>query len=118
MPWPITWDRATVRGAIEEAGGAAMSVDDSLPDTLIAVAQALGLEPVTLQTWIYDQPKPEWSGAALARWARVNGFIPGTELSAAIPPAIPEEPDTPESVAEKAKAARKVFDIARGVIKP
>jgi len=113
MPWLTTWDRATVRGAIEEAGGAAMSVDDSLPDTLIAVAQGLGLVPVNLQTWIYDQPKPEWSGAALARWARQNGLVPGSELNAAVPPSAEETYDTPETVAEKATRGRKVFEMAR-----
>lgn len=91
MSWLNTWDRNTVHAAIEEATGRALSVDDSLADTLIATAQALGIEPVNLQSWIYDQPKTEWTGQALTRWARRNGFIPGTELNAAIPPKEPQD---------------------------
>src|SRR4051812_24364277 len=52
--------RAAVRGAIEEASGQALSVDDPLPDTLIAAAQAIGIRPRQLRLWIYDEPKPEW----------------------------------------------------------
>lgn len=74
-PWPRDCDHAKVRGWIEEASDAALSVDDSQPDTFIAVAQSLGLGPRELKTWIYDLPKPEgWTAAALARWARTLGL--------------------------------------------
>lgn len=70
MAWPIEWDRANVLGAIEEAGGVSLAVDDSLPDTLIAKAQELGLKPVDLKLWIYDSPKFRWTVDALERWAQ------------------------------------------------
>lgn len=70
MAWPVDWDRASVLGAIEEASGVVLHFDDSLPDTLIAQAQALGLQPLDLKLWIYDSPEPGWTPDALARWAR------------------------------------------------
>jgi hypothetical protein len=75
MAWPATWDRSSVHGAIEEASGAALSVDDALADTLIARAQELRLHPIELKLWVYDLPKPDgWTADALTRWARRNGI--------------------------------------------
>ena len=51
--------------------------------------------------------------AALARWARQNGLVTGSELNAAVPPSAEETYDTPETVAEKATRGRKVFEMAR-----
>lgn len=67
------WDRAAVLAAIEEAAGEGLAVNDPLPDSLIAEAQALALEPWELRMWIYEQPKDEWSMAALGAWARRLG---------------------------------------------
>lgn len=69
MPWPSDWDRAGVLGAIEEASGVSLSVEDTLPDTLIAVAQAEGLEPVDLRLWIHDLPRHPWTSEHLRAWA-------------------------------------------------
>jgi hypothetical protein len=74
MPWPTSWDRCSVIGAIEEAAHISLSVDDPLPDTLIARAQELGLKPIDLKLWIYDDPKPAWTPDALAAWARRMGL--------------------------------------------
>jgi len=70
MAWPTDWDRGNVLGAIEEASGVALSAEDSLPDTLIAKAQELGLKPVDLKLWIYDSPDHDWSPNTLEGWAR------------------------------------------------
>ena len=65
------WDRAAVLAAIEEATGEDLAVSDPLPDSLIAQAQALGLAPVELRLWIYDDPhREEWTMEALAVGAR------------------------------------------------
>lgn len=77
MAWPIDWDRGSVLGAIEEASGVALSADDPLPDTLIAKAQELELQPVDLKLWIYDSPEHPWTAENLACWARRNGFLCG-----------------------------------------
>jgi hypothetical protein len=77
MPWPNTWDRETVRGEIEEAAGHGLSVDDPLPDTLIAAAQEIGLQPAELRVWIFDgAPKlrSEWNAQNLRTWARRYGI--------------------------------------------
>ncbi|HWE51365.1 MAG TPA: hypothetical protein VG273_16355 [Bryobacteraceae bacterium] len=74
-PWPLNFDRAWVRGAIEEAAGVSLSVDDPMPDSLIARAQELKLDPTMLKIFIHDQPRIDWSQAALARWAIARGFI-------------------------------------------
>ena len=76
MPWPNTWDRESVRCDIEEATGHGLSVDDPLPDTLIATAQAIGLQPAELRIWVHGEPKTagEWTAAELTRWARRNGI--------------------------------------------
>jgi hypothetical protein len=69
------FERGAVLGALEEASGGAMHVDDALPDTLIAAAEALGVLPIELRVWIYDQPKlAGFSPAQLASWARRMGF--------------------------------------------
>jgi hypothetical protein len=73
MSWE-DWNRQAIRAAIEEASGLALSVDDSLPDTLIATAQSLGMLPIELALWIHDRPRPEWTGQALERWARRHSF--------------------------------------------
>lgn len=89
MPWPTSWERQTVRGALEEASGEAMAVADTLPDSLITRAQELGLHPVDLHLWIYDQPKPNgWTLDGLAMWARLMRLPP--------PPA-DEPPPAPEN---------------------
>lgn len=72
-PHLMTWDRAHVLQQIEEASGQSLSAGDSLPDSLIATAQALGLQPHELGVWIYDTPH-EWQPGELAVWARRNGF--------------------------------------------
>jgi len=71
------WDRAAVLAAIEEAAGEGLAVNDPLPDSLIAQAQALGLAPWELRMWIYEQPKGDWSMAALGAWARRWGAAQG-----------------------------------------
>lgn len=68
-----TWDRSHVLQQLEEASGQALSAGDSLPDSLIATAQALGLQPHELGVWIYDAPH-SWQPGELATWARRNGF--------------------------------------------
>jgi hypothetical protein len=68
-----TWDRAHVLQQIEEASGQSLSAGDSLPDSLIATAQALGLQPHELGVWIYDSPH-NWQPGELATWAKRNGF--------------------------------------------
>ena len=79
MPWPTTWDRQTVLGALEEAAHVSLSVEDPLPDMLIARAQELGLKPVDLKLWIYDEPKLGWTPDALADWARRMGLCGGDD---------------------------------------
>jgi hypothetical protein len=69
----VSWDRGHVLQQIEEASGQALSAGDSLPDSLIATAQALGLQPHELGVWIYDTPH-SWQPGELATWARRNGF--------------------------------------------
>lgn len=66
--------REQIRAWIEEATGEGLSVDDPLPDTLAATAEALGMHPAELRLWVYDQPKPAWTSTALANWARRHGF--------------------------------------------
>jgi hypothetical protein len=61
------WDRAHVLQQIEEASGQSLSAGDSLPDSLIATAQALGLAPQELRLWIYDTDR--WQTGALVAWA-------------------------------------------------
>jgi predicted Zn-dependent protease len=84
----LVFDREQIRAWIEESTGAGLSVDDALPDTLAATAEALGLEPAELKLWIFDhrlvsadgevvgssRPASEWTTAALVRWARHFGL--------------------------------------------
>jgi len=73
MPWPTEWNRENIRRDLEEATGGGVSVDDPLPDTLLAVAQSLDLKPAELRIWIGDgRPKlpEEWNAANLTAWAR------------------------------------------------
>lgn len=72
-PVLASWDRGRVLEQIAEASGQDLSVIDSLPDSLIATAQSLGMAPHELQNWIYDGRK-DWTQAALATWARRYGF--------------------------------------------
>lgn len=74
MKWLASYDREAVRGSIEEATGEGLSVEDPLPDTLIAAAQSLGLTALDLRMWIHDRPKWSWSPKALAHWARLRGL--------------------------------------------
>ena len=75
-----TWDRAHVLQQIEEASGQALSAGDSLPDSLIASAQALGLAPWELGVWLYETGH-EYRPGQLSAWAKRNGFghveVPG-----------------------------------------
>jgi hypothetical protein len=73
MPIMKTWDRGHVLQQIEEATGQALSAGDSLPDSLIAAAQALGLAPHELGMWIYESGHT-YRTSQLAAWARRNGF--------------------------------------------
>jgi len=80
MPSPLwDWDpltlhltRAMIHGALEEATGRPLSVNDPAADTLIDQAQALGIPPIHLRSWIQSRPAGEcdWSLAALERWLR------------------------------------------------
>jgi hypothetical protein len=81
MGWPSGWDREAVRCDIEEATRRGLSVDDPLPDTLIATAQQLGLQPAELRIWVHGEPKTadEWTGAALRRWAERNGIVQASD---------------------------------------
>jgi len=74
MSWPAGWDRGSVLGAIEEASGVELSANDSLPDSLIAKAQELGMSPVDLKLWIYDSPGHPWTMDNLQDWARRTGL--------------------------------------------
>lgn len=79
MPALTGWDRARVLQQLEEASNRVMSVDDSLPDSLIATAQALGLYPHELGIWIYESGH-EWQPGQLTAWSKRNGF--GTNVAA------------------------------------
>ena len=65
------FDRTAIRNWIEEATEKGLSVADSLPDTLVAVAGTLGMSPQELKIWCYDTPH-EWTAGDLTRWARVH----------------------------------------------
>jgi hypothetical protein len=70
-PWWRDFDRQATLAAIEEAAGVALSPCDPLPDTLIASAQALGLQPVDLRMCIFDDPhRRDWTVESLTLWAR------------------------------------------------
>jgi hypothetical protein len=73
-PSPLHWwkifHRFDVLAAVEDASGEALPVNDPLPDTLIANAQALGLIPCELRLWIYDEPhRRDWTARSLEAWA-------------------------------------------------
>jgi hypothetical protein len=71
VAWWRDLDRQAILAAIEEAAGAGLAPTDPLPDTLIASAQALGLEPVDLRMWIFDDPhRRDWTVESLTLWAR------------------------------------------------
>jgi len=74
------FNRAQIRGWIEEATGAGLSVGDALPDTLAAVAESLGLGPDELRLWIFEHAlvtvgPADWSVRSLVRWARRGATI-------------------------------------------
>ncbi len=66
--------RQIVRGWLEDATHQAFALDATLPDSLIAAAQEIGMLPVDLRIWIYDQPKQEWSQDAMKRFAERFGL--------------------------------------------
>jgi hypothetical protein len=55
-----------VLAELEGAGCDAPAAE--LAPALCAIARARGAGPHTIQLWIDDQPKFEWSAAAYARW--------------------------------------------------
>ncbi len=88
---PSTMDttRAMIHGAIEEACGEGRNVNRPEADTLIAQAQALGVPPLHLRTWIYDHhPRlgaaDDWSAAGLEAWMKQNS-LPRPEPQAQAP---------------------------------
>jgi len=107
---PLTIDatRSMIRGAIEDATGRALSLQDASPDTLIAQAQALGIPPAHLQAWIHSHPResrPEdWSAEALQRWASTPGPAaaapsrsesgPGAQAQCFVCGEMPDNPET------------------------
>jgi hypothetical protein len=71
--WWKRFARLQVLAEIESATGKALDANDPLPDSLIASAQALGLLPVDLRLFIYEDPaREDWSHDALARWAQAR----------------------------------------------
>lgn len=99
--WPSDFSREDIRTWIEEATGGGLSVDDPLPDTLAATAQALSLMPFQLRIWVWEQPKPEWSGPALERWARAKGFALCGHCG--VPVSDPQEHQCPPAAEREAK---------------
>jgi len=79
--WWHRFDRIDVIAALESATGQALPANDPLPDSLIANAEALGLLPMHLRMFIYDEPKREdWSHDAMARWAAAQEFREGAKI--------------------------------------
>jgi hypothetical protein len=78
---------------LEEASGEVFPREDSSADSLIHVAQSLGLTPADLHGWIYLTT--DWSPRVLVAW-----FAVGRD-------------DTVETVAEKCRVAREVFERFR-----
>lgn len=72
----ISFDRETVRSWIESATGEGLSVSDSLPDSLVATAEALGLQTAELMVWVFDHPvgasARDWTTASLVEWATLH----------------------------------------------
>jgi hypothetical protein len=61
--------RATVRAALEDASGQAITVLDATTDELITTAEAEGVPWSLLFLWIFTGTKPDgWSARAFARW--------------------------------------------------
>lgn len=72
---PNYWDRGHVHGSIAEATRCVLRADDPLPDLLIERAQAIGITPHDLRSWIYEElPHDHLRYAllleALTSWAR------------------------------------------------
>lgn len=78
----MNWDRGHVHGSIAEATRCVLPADDQLPDMLIERAQALGIKPEDLHSWIYselpsDQLRYSLLLDALSTWAqRTNRCVP------------------------------------------
>jgi len=67
------YDRAAIRGAIEERTGRALPVDDPLPEDLIAEGQAAGASPIVLQIWIAaGDEREDWSAPAFGGFLRTE----------------------------------------------
>jgi hypothetical protein len=67
-----TFDREQVRNWLQDASSAGVNVEDSLPDDLVATAQALRLKPAELRLWIFEEGHV-WTPAHLTTWARAYG---------------------------------------------
>jgi hypothetical protein len=67
-----TFDREQVRNWVQDASSLGLDVEDSLPDDLVATAQALGLTPAELRLWIFEEAHL-WTPAHLTTWARAYG---------------------------------------------
>ncbi len=91
MPNPL-WDydpltigttRSLIRGALEEATGQRLSLQDPSPDSLIASAQELDIPPAILHAWIHSHtpasPAETWTAAALTAWNRARRSPPSCE---------------------------------------
>lgn len=84
--WWTEFSREIVRSQIEDATGEPLAMDSTLPDTLIAESQTIGITPVDLKLWIADDhPRADWSTANLRGWAERFGLTP--------PPVAIERPD-------------------------
>lgn len=92
-PAASAFDRETVRHWLEESSGEVFPREDASADSLCHVAGALGLTPDELRAWIYQTS--DWSPRALVAWVAV------------------ERDDTPETVGEKCRAAREIFERFR-----
>jgi hypothetical protein len=90
------FDRDNVRAWLEDALHVSIGYNDSSADTLVAQAEALGLTPDQLRTFVYDFKWPlNYTGGGLEAWAWRNGFAHAPDgLKRAVPPEIPEEEQT------------------------
>jgi hypothetical protein len=66
----LEWDRGVVRSWIEDASNVDLPVTDSLPDTLIAQAQALGLEQSDILPFLWETTPDRYTSEGLTAWAR------------------------------------------------
>lgn len=71
--WWRDFDRLAILACIEDVSGQPMDPNDPLPDTLVANAEALGLLPVHLRMWIFDEPRrTEFTLESLRDFARLH----------------------------------------------